>query len=658
METNREGKDKDPSLEAPVDVLLVDDRADNLLVMAAILRSRGYRLTRATSGHEALRALAKATFAVVLLDVQMPGLDGFETARLIRASDRSCYTPIIFITALYPDKATVARAYELGAVDYLTKPINAPVLRGKVAVFAELYRARRKEMSESESRFQRMADSAPVLIWTAGEHRGWDWVNQQWLDFTGIASEGSLGFDWLGRVHPEDLAGCLARYSEAFESRAPFVWEFRLKRRDGAYRWVAGNGVPRWKGRSEFAGYVGSLIDITERKRAELAVRESEAMHRREAERQRFLAEAGALLGSTLDCERTLKQVARLIEQRLGAGCRIELRSDDESLRVAAESGVLPVIASAGPSSPDVALRAVSAEVALTGRSRRLPSATIVPLGNGAEARGALTLVGDPGFEFAGELARRLTMAIERSRHFESAQRAILLRDEFLSIASHELNTPITSLLLQMQATRRVIRKSGGAPLAPEQLDRLLGVSERQLARLTTLVRQLLDVSRVHSGKLEYDFGVVDVGELVAGVAGEMREQFVRARIPLELDLPPRVVAWGDRHKLEQVVEHLLSNALKFSEGKPVRVSVGASQSGASISVVDRGMGIALDKQERIFEKFERAVPSSRISGLGLGLYLAREIVKAHGGRVAVESRPGQGARFTVELPMPEAQAA
>jgi PAS domain S-box-containing protein len=229
-------------------------------------------------------------------------------------------------------------------------------------------------------------------------------------------------------------------------------------------------------------------------------------------------------------------------------------------------------------------------------------------------------------------------------------QVAVHARDEFLSIASHELKTPLTSLKMQLQLTRRAVSPQEGLLPAPERLARTLDTSLRQVDRLTALIEDLLDVSRIDAGRMTYDFEQVDLAELVKEVVERLADQMKLSGCSLTLALSRNTTVTCDQFRIEQVVTNLLTNAAKYGAGSPVEVRVAPSPAGATISVIDHGMGIAPEQQARIFDRFERAISHNSISGLGLGLYIARQIVEAHQGTVKVQSVPGQGSTFTVDL--------
>ncbi len=244
----------------------------------------------------------------------------------------------------------------------------------------------------------------------------------------------------------------------------------------------------------------------------------------------------------------------------------------------------------------------------------------------------------------AAEVASR-----EQQRLAQEAQAAVRIRDEFLGIAAHELRTPLTSLTLQLQLLRRLLHRA--PPPEPAQLERGVLTSERQTARLSQLVDSLLDISRLTSGRMELQLEELDLCELTHEVARRFETQAQAVGVALTVDAPGAVRGRWDRMRVEQVLTNLLSNALKYGRGAPVDVRVRAEEAGARLEVQDRGIGIAPEDAPRIFERFERAVSSRHYGGLGLGLFITRQLVQALGGHISVASAPGQGSTFTVRLP-------
>ena len=299
--------------EPKVNILIVDDQPENLLALEAILGSLGQNLVRATSGKDALRCLLNQDFAVILLDVQMPEMDGFEAATLVRQRQRSRYTPIIFLTAFSTSDTFVFKGYSLGAVDYLFKPIEAEILTSKVTVFVDLFKKTAEvkrqaaelavvnaELRQSEKRFRSLSACSPIGIFlTDGEGR-YTYTNPCYRAICGFTQNEesqatpSRGESWLHLVHPDDREQVLADWSAQTLKGEDYSNEFRLIVQtpdDPAVpenvRWVHLRSSPMRSDQGELIGHIGTLADVTERKQAEEArvqfIREHEAREQAEA---------------------------------------------------------------------------------------------------------------------------------------------------------------------------------------------------------------------------------------------------------------------------------------------------------------------------------------------------------------------------------------
>jgi signal transduction histidine kinase len=236
-------------------------------------------------------------------------------------------------------------------------------------------------------------------------------------------------------------------------------------------------------------------------------------------------------------------------------------------------------------------------------------------------------------------------LARERRARSE-AQEAVRVRDEFLTVAAHELRTPLTSLRLQHE----LLGRSLPAGVLERVRGRLQG-AQRQVTRLSELVESLLDVSRIVTGKLSLERVDVDLVPVVQEAVERLREVFLQAGCEVEVRAPGPLRGHWDVHRLDQVLVNLLTNAAKYGPGKPIQVTLEEDSANVRVSVHDGGIGIAPEALPRLFGKFERAVSERHYGGLGLGLYISRQIVEAHGGRITVESEHGKGATFTVQLP-------
>ena len=276
-------------LEPQVNILLVDDRPENLLSLEAILGSLGENLVRAHSGEEALRCLLERDFAVILLDVQMPGMNGFETANLIRNRPRSRYTPIIFLTAFSTSEEFVFKGYSSGAVDYLLKPFDPVILALKVSVFVDLFKkneiirqqteevrrqatqlkAINKELSQSEERFRSLSVSSPIgifLLDTAGQCI---YTNPRCQKICGFTAAESLGEGWIQSIHPDDRQRAIKDWANYSHKQQEDAYEYRFQLADGSVCWTHVRSSPMFSDSGKLIGHVGTVEDITERKQAE-----------------------------------------------------------------------------------------------------------------------------------------------------------------------------------------------------------------------------------------------------------------------------------------------------------------------------------------------------------------------------------------------------
>lgn len=384
-------------------VLIVDDLPENLLALRSLIQSEDCTVFQASSADEALSLLLDHEFALAILDVKMPGMNGFELAELMRGTEKTRHIPIIFVSAVGREMDYAFKGYESGAVDFLHKPLSPFEVRSKVAMFVELYR-HRKALS----------------------------------------------------LQLEDL---------------------------------------------------------------EAARREQEAL-------------------------------------------LTELR------------------------------------------------------------------------ETQGEL-----------------QRAVQMRDVFMSIASHELRTPLNGLLLDVQLRRMRLEQGREDAFTLERLNEMVARDERQIRSLSRLIDDMLDVSRIRTGKLSIRPQPGDLGVLAGSVVESLAAQFASAGCHAELEVEGPAPVMMDELRIEQVLVNLLTNALRYGAGKPVLIRVATAENVVRAEVRDQGLGISQADQRRVFEQFERVCDTSVAQGLGLGLFISEQIVQAHGGKIELSSRLGEGSCFTVVLP-------
>jgi PAS domain S-box-containing protein len=272
-----------------VNILMVDDQPGKLLSYEAILNPLGENLIKANSGREALECLLKTDIAVVLMDVSMPDIDGFQLADMIREHPRFQRTAIIFISAVHLTDVDRLKGYERGAVDYISVPVIPELLRAKVSVFAELYRKnqqleslnreleqrvleRTEELRESEAQFRSLANSIPQLAWMADSKGNIFWYNQRWYDYTGTTSDDVRDSDWKMFFHPDHVDRVGESLEHSWNTGQPWEDTFPLRGKDGTYRWFLSRAVPICDAIGNIVRWFGTNTDITELKQAEEAL--------------------------------------------------------------------------------------------------------------------------------------------------------------------------------------------------------------------------------------------------------------------------------------------------------------------------------------------------------------------------------------------------
>ncbi len=359
-----------------------------------------------------------------------------------------------------------------------------------------------------------------------------------------------------------------------------------------------------------------------------------------------FLSDATRLLAS-LEVEQALDGVARIALPYMGDGCAIDIFGAGGPRRL--------VAISRDPRTP------ISPELhpgVLGGQSLIYQVGPVsylgVPLLLKDRLAGAITFCGSAhrryqarDLEVAEELARRAALALDNARLYRRAQEALRARDDFLSVAAHEIRGPVTAIHLAAQTIKK-------GKVRPEALPGMLAIVEREDRRLSQFVDELLDLGRVREGRLALQFESVSLGEVVRDVARRLDADLIRSRSSLSVLAEENVVGQWDRFRLEQVVNNLLGNAIKFGLGKPIEVMIRVRPGRAILTVTDHGIGIEPQVRARLFRPFERGVSERHYGGLGLGLHIVKTIVEAMRGTVSVSSAPESGTIFTVDLPTGE----
>jgi signal transduction histidine kinase len=403
---------------------------------------------------------------------------------------------------------------------------------------------------------------------------------------------------------------------------------------------------------------------------------EAEAAEQREL----LLGQATALMSQTLDYQGVFGALARLSARAFADWAVIDLEEKGAFIRIAGahrdptkepllrelaaryparSGGAAPVLEALRtgavvevPLLTDADIRAKASDDRHAELLQQLGmrSVVCVPLRARDALLGVLSLVsampsrfGRADVDLAVELGRRMAMAIDNARLLEATRRAVHVREEFLRVASHELRTPLAALRLSTESLLRAAELDRA--ISPEILNRCLRRVLGSTVRLEQLTAELLDVTRIEQGRLELDRAEIKLDAVVRDTVDRLQ----LAEVSIECAAP--VVGWWDRSRLDQVVTNLMTNAAKFGAGKPIAIRINQTGDDALLAVSDHGIGIDPARRPFVFDRFERAVSSSSYGGLGLGLYIARSIVVAHGGTITVDSEPGVGSTFTVKLP-------
>lgn len=539
-------------------ILVVDDLPEKRLAYESVLANLDENVVLVSSGAEALKELLRHQFAVILLDVNMPDMDGFETARLIRRHRRTSTTPIIFLTA-FADEVRTAEGYATGAVDYLPTPVVPEILRAKVRVFVELFKMR-----------QQMAQRA---VETA-RHAAAEESNRRlaFLANAGAVLGQSLDYQTTARDIVQLPLPFLADASLLFDERTPESTAPPLM--------------------------------------ARLSPEENHCFDENLA--------TETLPGFVLDAVRRVTEEghSRAVTQ-------------------------LPSVGGSGEFSTAMA-------IALQARGRTFAVLVLLRTAQRAE-------ISQPDMTLASALATRAAIALDNSHLYEELQKADRQKNDFLSMLAHELRNPLAPICNAVELFRLIASDN-------EDILSTCDIVDRQVSQMVRLVDDLLDVSRITSGKIRLQLAPVDLADVVAR-AVETCAPLIDARGHQLHVVGPELPAWvdGDQIRLTQVVTNLVNNAAKYmDEGGQIWLTTHVTDGEAVIAVRDTGMGIPGDMLDSVFNLFTqlgRTLDRSQ-GGLGIGLTLVKRLVEMHGGRVAARSDgSGQGAEFSLTLPLRERTA-
>ena len=482
-----------------------------------------------------------------------------------------------------------------------------------------------QELINSVEVFQTMAENAPAMIWMSGTDKFNDYFNRTWLDFTGrtLQEEGNEG--WLDGVHPDDLQKCIETYNESLKDQKGFYKEYRLRRHDGQYRWIADNAIPRFSPAGEFLGFISACIDIDDQKKFREKILDSELLFKTISN----AAPVGLWMADTTGKNTFVNDTW--------------VEWTDIPAEKQLQSGWLEKVVE-----EDKETAASKFHEAVSKREKYTSEFRIIR--KDGQLRWCLT-EGYPYYNVNGE-----PMGYAGSVTDITDIRALEQRkDDFIKMASHELKTPITSINGYVQLLLNIYNESasGTLPVSNAKIQMALKTIDKQVTKMTRLISELLDLSKIESGQLELHTTNFNLQEVVEEAVQDARYTTSHHAIIFQSDFDGAIHA--DRDRLGQVLTNILNNAIKYSaDSDKIDVEVKKNGKYALIYIRDYGIGIDKKDQQKIFERFYRAEGKNEQTypGFGIGLFIANEIVQRHHGSIKVKSEKNKGSEFTITLPL------
>ncbi len=520
---------------------------------------------------------------------------------------------------------------------------------------------------ESEAMIRTFADTMPQMAFIADASGAITYFNQRWYDY--VSAEGTEGWGWKDKLihHPEDIERTVKTWNHSIATGTHYEIDYRLLRHDGEYRWHLGRALPHRNKLGEIIGWYGTNTDIHEERLA--------------LERNRVLYDFGLALSKGMSPDEIAALILKEGKKILHNVAGIVLLKNENDFKIAANDNI-PEEYLRNWRYLDIGIRFPAKSALFEGNSfflgnlqdflHEFPAYEVATQKMNAKAVVALPLIiqgkaiasvayylgAETTFSndlrlFFESLASQAAVAVDRGLLFEQQllqkeelEDALKVRDEFFSMASHELKTPLTAIRLNCQLVSKRLQTPESLP--KEKIISLTQQNDRSVSKLVRLVDDMLDISRMRTGVMNLKKENFDICELIKEVISNTGSSD-KSELILELcDLP---FVNGDRLRMEQVITNLFSNAIRYGLDKPIHVKTQLNETSILLSFKDHGIGIPTELLNVIFDRYTRG-PSKDKQGLGLGLYISKQIIEIHDGKIWAESLVGIGSTFYVSLPV------
>jgi PAS domain S-box-containing protein len=607
-------------------ILWADDNADMRAYVSRLLAAR-FDVQAVSDGEAALDAARARPPDLVLSDIMMPKLDGFGLLRALRTDPALREIPIILLSARAGEESRI-EGLQAGADDYLVKPFSAREIVARVETHIKVSRMRRDArlaLSESEHRFRTFANTAPAILWITESDGTCSFVSQGWFDYTGQAEKDALGLGWLDPVHPEDRDKTQRIFREAASKGEEFSLDFRVRRADGEFRWALTSGRPRFNTQGAFAGYVGSVIDIHERKHAALA---------------------SSLLSSIVESSDDA-----IISKDLNGVITSWNKGAERLFGYTAEEAVGQSVALLIP------LERQDEEPEILARLRRGERVehfqTIRVRKDGTRMNISLTVSpvkdADGRIVGASKVARDITALVRQEEALQAVnaalERANADLQQFADSASHDLQES----LRMVAAYSQLLQKRFGGQMGPVG-DKYINYTVEGAMRMESLLEALRMYTQLSMSEQEPSEDV-DAGAVLETALANLGVAISESGASITRTALPHVRMY--EFQLQQLFQNLIANAIRYRREETPRISIAAVRRGEEwlFSFEDNGIGIEPQFQEQIFGIFKRLHSKTEYPGTGMGLAICQRIVKRAGGRIWVDSQPGKGSTFYFTVP-------